>query len=1219
MPRSPHDPPPPADNLRTYLASVLPGSRLTNATVDAAYEPLLLLQTTNVMAAFAFSNGDMRKTYNALYGSFKRYYAEQGGQWDALDLAFVFCVQPDVPNLEGFCSSVETDVYFCRKFVIPLAPPLGSSLARLPFLPLTPLDGKSLRPASAQTFLQKCGVPPVLARYIVVQHERGPERIVEDCTSGEFGEPQDLESVANALVAQVDGSTQSVRLESVTVKNFRAYRKPETFALGADMTILYGPNGFGKTSFFDAVDFAATGGIGRIGSSSESHFVKTTQHLDSGSEESLVSLSFRCNGAVRKVTRSVRDRKQSLLDGRPSDRKTILAELTGGDIPATDRVENFVNLFRATHLFSQEESELTKNFQDDCCLPAPIVSRMLAFQDYANAVSKAAKVREFLESGIADANKEIKELSDQITDEKKELDRLSQTAKAHTNVEALDAEFDTLRGKLVAAGFAVETRKPDAAIVRGWRASIEARNGDSQSRSERLSGLAKEAVNLPQMRAALVSLQKQIAQKEQTLGTTEEEQIAAELALQRAEQRLTEMNAKTAEVQTRSALLEWVRTTKPVYAEFIQKQRTLNDELNRAADSIAQHRAAEEKAANDLRAQENRAEQVTEKLKTKRVELAKIRSLNESTASWQTNRTRLASVVESERAALKSLESLRTEEREISPQLTAVAAEEARLSRQIAEVDKSQSELRILLSQLQGHVRTGTCPLCGEDHGSKDELVRRIQKHVAADAASGARSDLIALRERSKQLAERVAGNKQRQQASGTQIADLKNERTRLDDEIGQFANSAAELGIDFEASGPTPAEQLPARLNAVQLEIEELNRQIQQTGAAVAAARTVLTNTKNLSAAKAAETTDRKAELSRLKEEASRLHDDPRLTQFSLDTNDEQVAELDRLNREQLSEFKAETVKAQTEATQKKLEVSALRQDSTSLKGQLPALRTQLANLQKSVTQITARLQESKLPMDASEEMLLSLIAEESRVQAQLLALRDSTSNLELAIDAATTAAALTTLRQNVRNKEKAVATAGRKRDQYQPWLRYFTELSRLVSSQQNEAIANFTSEYGPRTSVIQRRLRSVYGFDDIEIQSHESTISVRVKRHGEELRPTDYFSQSQQQTLLLGLFLTACISQTWSGFSPVFMDDPVTHFDDLNTYAFLDLIVGLLESDLGRIQFIISTCDEKLLQLARQKFRHLGEGAKFYRFSAISEEGPVVDEITTAQERQA
>ena len=75
--------------------------------------------------------------------------------------------------------------------------------------------------------------------------------------------------------------------------------------------------------------------------------------------------------------------------------------------------------------------------------------------------------------------------------------------------------------------------------------------------------------------------------------------------------------------------------------------------------------------------------------------------------------------------------------------------------------------------------------------------------------------------------------------------------------------------------------------------------------------------------------------------------------------------------------------------------------------------------------------------------------------------------------------------------------------------------------------------------------------------------------------------------------------------------MDDPVTHFDDLNTYAFLDLILGLTgETTPGR-QFVISTCDEKFLQLARRKFRRLGDRARFYRFSAIGEDGPVVKEM--------
>jgi exonuclease SbcC len=190
VPDLPHEPSSGAEGLRTYLAGVLRDSRVTTAAVNAAYQPLLLLQTTHVMAAFAFSNGDMRTSYDNLYGSFKKYYAEQRGQWDALDLAFVFCVRPDVPNLDLFCSNVETDVYFCRKFVVPLSQPLDASLARLPFLPLTPLHGQSLRPPSAQTFLQQCGVPAVLAKFLVIQRDRSPEGIVDDCISGTFGEPR---------------------------------------------------------------------------------------------------------------------------------------------------------------------------------------------------------------------------------------------------------------------------------------------------------------------------------------------------------------------------------------------------------------------------------------------------------------------------------------------------------------------------------------------------------------------------------------------------------------------------------------------------------------------------------------------------------------------------------------------------------------------------------------------------------------------------------------------------------------------------------------------------------------------------------------------------------------------------------------------------------------------------------------------------------------------
>lgn len=1185
-----------------------------SAALDAEQQPLVLLQTKHVMAAFAFSNGDMNRSYEALYGSFKSYYTEQHGKWDGLDLAFVFCVRPDIPNLDRFSSNVETDVYFCRKFVVPLAEPLGSSLSRLPFLPLTPLSGQSLRPASAQTFLQQCGVPAVLAQFLVVPRERSPERIVEDCMRGDFGETRKLTPVTGAPISQLEHSAESIKLEAVTIKNFRAYRRAETFSLGSDVTVLYGPNGFGKTSFFDAVDFAVTGEIGRIKYSSEAHFKKTAQHLDSKSEESSVSLSFWCNGALRKVTRTVSDRKQALLDGRSTDRKTILGELTGGDIPATDRVENFVSLFRATHLFNQEQQELTKDFQEDCRLSSEIVSRMLAFEDYANAVTKAARVRGVLQTAIDNAGADIKELSEQIVEERKELDRLGQTAKAHINVEALDTEIETLRRKLGAVGVVVTPQRPDPVIVRGWRASVEARSAEGQSRSNRLSSLAREAAGLPQARADLVSLQQQLAEKEKALANIEKRRTAAELELQHAQRRLDEVNPRSRETQTKADLLKWVRATKPIYVRLIEQERTINAELNSAAEALTQHRTNEEMATSKLRNQNDLAAQATEKLNTKRAELTAVQNLTELLTSWQINRVRLAAIVESEKSALKSLESLHTEARELSPQETAVAAEEARISRQVTQLDENQSDLRNLLSQLMGHVRDGICPLCGVDHGSKDELAHRIQSHINADVASGARADLNGVRERVRQLAERTADNKQKEQATERDLSALKNEQAIINTELGEFENSAVKFGFILEGPGPGLVEQVQTRLARVQQDIGELNQQINDIRGVAEAARTELATAKTLAATKATEISDRTVALTRLRKEASQLRDDPRVKQVSLDIGDEQLKDLERINREQLAAVKGEAMKAESETTQKKSEVSTLLHESTSMKTQASTLRSKLIDLQGTMTQIAARLEESKLPSDASEEMLLSLIAGESRTQAQLLALRDSVSNLELAIDAAVTSAALVQLQQNVRNKEKAVATATRQRDQQQPWLKYFDDLSRLVSSQQNEATASFTREYGPRTSVIQRRLRSVYGFDDIEIRSQESSIIVRIKRRGEELRPTDYFSQSQQQTLFLGLFLTACISQTWSAFSPIFLDDPVTHFDDLNTYAFLDLIVGLLEPSVGARQFIVSTCDEKLLQLARQKFRHLGARARFYRFSAISADGPVVDEVVSS-----
>ena len=155
-----------------------------------------------------------------------------------------------------------------------------------------------------------------------------------------------------------------------------------------------------------------------------------------------------------------------------------------------------------------------------------------------------------------------------------------------------------------------------------------------------------------------------------------------------------------------------------------------------------------------------------------------------------------------------------------------------------------------------------------------------------------------------------------------------------------------------------------------------------------------------------------------------------------------------------------------------------------------------------------------------------------------------------------------------------------------------------------------NHVDAFGPLSTLIQKRLRAVYGFGDISLIAKRNEIHVVVGWQNEHVKPADYFSDSQKQILMLSLFLAGRLTQTWSGFAPIMMDDPVTHFDDLNAFGFVEFIRGLVSASPGKRQFFISTCEDRLFELMRKKFKGVPGGAKFYRFEGIGQDGPIVKE---------
>src|SRR5690606_10852801 len=114
------------------------------------------------------------------------------------------------------------------------------------------------RPQSAQDLLQSAGVSASLTRKLIEPRRRAPDGIVADLLSGQELLAEVVRQPLKAGVGPVKPRMVS-RLTEATIDGFRAYRKPQTFTLDASVIVLYGPNGLGKTSFFDAVDYACTG------------------------------------------------------------------------------------------------------------------------------------------------------------------------------------------------------------------------------------------------------------------------------------------------------------------------------------------------------------------------------------------------------------------------------------------------------------------------------------------------------------------------------------------------------------------------------------------------------------------------------------------------------------------------------------------------------------------------------------------------------------------------------------------------------------------------------------------------------------------------------------------------------------------------------------------------------------------------------------------------
>lgn len=1190
--------------LRSALSPLMAEATFTEEALRENCPPLLLMLRSHAITAFAF--GD-ETDYEPLYEAFKKLYLKRTSEWSTKDVSFVFCLPAEITVHESFRSRVEVDVYFCRKYVLQLDHNLTGSLARLPFLPLSPVTrGVQTRPPSAQTLLRQRNLKADLANALVIPSKSSASSILSACLEGTYGPPDKIAAAPAEVSSEpTAGERVQATLKSVSIQNFRAYRTKKEFAFGSAVTVLYGPNGFGKTSFFDAIDFAVTGGVGRLAKASGG-LAKAAKHLDSDDEATVVTLTLEREGQQHVIVRDLLEPNNAQVNGKATSRKDVLSLLTGG-ATAADRVENMVALFRATHLFSQDSQELTRDVEEKCELPADIVSRMLAFEDYVSGLKKAEDVLKLARQMLTEARKQAQGARGSIDAERVELRRLEGLASADTSSDALDARFIELEQAILTSGF--NTTDVSSRDTRALRAMLESAATEAASSRATVSKALEHVAALKTLHEQLEPMRAQLEERKALVATAEANANSASERLGSLTSELAQFKNQEQGVQNQRGWFAWAVSVEPEYAQLTTRSQALAESLS-ALNQLLNQKS--ENQSNALSVQQDAAatlRRLDANLKTAGDARARVQRVNEQAGFWAQAEPRLvfAQTLEAKRRGSSEAKRARLDEAQ-----QAVLAQErlvAGVERELSLARSSDTSLQRLIAELRTHIDGATCLLCGHDHGSQDALLAAIDRRMAQSDLVVRLSEVLATA-RAKLQTQVVARQALADELSQEekQLAQATTEREELERQRTTYETALSSIGLPLSDDTVQQLAQKSIQVHEAEMLASSAVNDARQLLAAADASLTTAQDGYQASER------EREASANLLGEAKSRLNEllaDANRGAVNL------VAGLPAL-AEQLGDAEARLVQASLSVQNANTSLDVQKSVHAAAKATLAAARVshqQAAQIwttyQTNLQLLVAALIAAGFDSGVSDEQLHQRIQEATARETIALGFRDRVADLEVAVDTAATSAAFQNLRDRILASEKLIGQSDERAQKVEPWLTFFEDVTKLLGGQQAVATEHFIKQYGPRTAVIQQRLRPVYGFGEIEVSSKDSAIGIRVHRNGQELRPTDYFSQSQVQTLVLGLFLTACSSQTWSGFSSIMMDDPVTHFDDLNMYALLDLISGLQSSPEGDRQFVISTCDEKLLQLARQKFRHMGAAAKFYRFSAIGAEGPMVNEI--------
>ncbi|HFK1505795.1 TPA: AAA family ATPase [Bacillus mobilis] len=154
-----------------------------------------------------------------------------------------------------------------------------------------------------------------------------------------------------------------MKIEQINIENFRCFKGKHNFEISGETIILYGENGYGKSSFFDAVEWCLTGSVDRFRQPGEKNIDKNIILNRLAKSGETCSVELRIEGIALKRSFNVVEKPRESVVIRDVQSRNILAQ-------GRENVEEYIKehiaikttnrklfnvLMKKSHILSQDQ------------------------------------------------------------------------------------------------------------------------------------------------------------------------------------------------------------------------------------------------------------------------------------------------------------------------------------------------------------------------------------------------------------------------------------------------------------------------------------------------------------------------------------------------------------------------------------------------------------------------------------------------------------------------------------------------------------------------------------------------------------------------------------------------------------------------------------------------------------------------------------------------